>query len=158
MWKCPKKVAKLIFTKKSAILPDCSSINLAEKSDQPEDWLLHPTGFVFKFDAQKAQPISEQNDPPKVVLISTQSGQSKTVNDAITYKDRGSQIGKSTKKENFELLRSALNKGTKITSLNDILGLQSEVKTLMISMIEKVENSTKSELEGEILNKLKQFL
>ena len=134
-------VAKLIFTKKSAILPDCSSINLAEKSDKPENWILHPSGFVFKFDAQKAQP-----------------GQSETVNYVITYKDRGSQIGKSTKKENFELLRSALNKGTKITSLNDILGLQSEVKTLMISMIEKVENSTKSELEGEILNKLKQFL
>ena len=29
--------------------PDCSSINVAEKSNQPEDWLLHPTGYVFQF-------------------------------------------------------------------------------------------------------------
>ena len=33
---------------------ECSSINVAEKSNQTEDWLLHPTGYVFQFDAQKA--------------------------------------------------------------------------------------------------------
>ena len=35
--------------------PDCSSIDVAEKSNQPEDWLLNPTGYVFQLDAQKAQ-------------------------------------------------------------------------------------------------------
>ena len=39
----------------SSLKPDCSSINVAEKSDQPEDWLLHPIGYVFQFDAQKTQ-------------------------------------------------------------------------------------------------------
>ena len=39
----------------SSLKPDCSFINVAEKSNQPEDWLLHPTGYVFQFDAQKAQ-------------------------------------------------------------------------------------------------------
>ena len=43
----------------SSLKPDCSSINVAEKLVQPEDWLLHPTGFVFQFDAQKAQPTSD---------------------------------------------------------------------------------------------------
>ena len=32
--------------------PDCSAIHLAETSDQPEDWLLHPTGITFNFDAK----------------------------------------------------------------------------------------------------------
>ena len=35
----------------SSLEPDCSSINLAEKSNQPKDWLLHPTGCVFQFHA-----------------------------------------------------------------------------------------------------------
>ena len=35
-----------------SLRPDCSTINLAETSDQPADWLLHPTGITFKFDAQ----------------------------------------------------------------------------------------------------------
>ena len=39
----------------TSLKPDYSHINVAEKSDQPEDWLLHPTGYVFQFDAQKAQ-------------------------------------------------------------------------------------------------------
>ena len=39
----------------SSLKPDCSSINVAEKSNQPEDWLLHPIGYVFQFDAQKDQ-------------------------------------------------------------------------------------------------------
>ena len=39
----------------SSLEPDCSSINVAETSDKPKDWLLHPTGFVFQFDAEKAQ-------------------------------------------------------------------------------------------------------
>ena len=38
-----------------SLKPDCSFINVAEKSNQPEDWLLHPIGYVFQFDAQKAQ-------------------------------------------------------------------------------------------------------
>ena len=38
-----------------SLKPDYSSIDAAEKSSQPEDWLLHPTGFVFQFDAQKAR-------------------------------------------------------------------------------------------------------
>ena len=33
----------------SSLKPDCSSINVAEKSNQPEDWLLHPIGYVFQF-------------------------------------------------------------------------------------------------------------
>ena len=39
----------------NSLKPDYSHIIVAEKSDQPEDWLLHPTGYVFQFDAQKAQ-------------------------------------------------------------------------------------------------------
>ena len=35
-----------------SLRPDCSTINWAEISDQPADWLLHPTGITFKFDAQ----------------------------------------------------------------------------------------------------------
>ena len=37
----------------SSLKPDCSNLNVAEKSNQPEDWLLHPIGYVFQFDAQK---------------------------------------------------------------------------------------------------------
>ena len=36
----------------SSLKPDCSSIDKAEKSDQPEDW--HPTGYVYQFDAKKS--------------------------------------------------------------------------------------------------------
>ena len=32
-----------------SLKPDCSFINVAEKSNQPEDWLLHPIGYVFQF-------------------------------------------------------------------------------------------------------------
>ena len=39
----------------SSIQPDYKFIDVAEKSNQPKDWLLHPTGCVFQFDAQKAQ-------------------------------------------------------------------------------------------------------
>ena len=46
----------------SSLKPDCSSINVAEKSDQPKDWLLHPTGYVFQFDAQKAQKPTCESD------------------------------------------------------------------------------------------------
>ena len=35
-----------------SLRPDCSTINLAETSDQPKDWLLHPTGITFEFDAK----------------------------------------------------------------------------------------------------------
>ena len=35
-----------------SLRPDCSTIHLAETSDQPKDWLLHPTGITFKFDAK----------------------------------------------------------------------------------------------------------
>ena len=35
-----------------SLRPDCSTINLAESSDQPKDWLLHPTGITFKLDAK----------------------------------------------------------------------------------------------------------
>ena len=35
-----------------SLRPDCSTINLAVTSDQPKDWLLHPTGITFKFDAK----------------------------------------------------------------------------------------------------------
>ena len=35
-----------------SLRPDCSSIHSAETSDQPEAWLLHPTGITFKFDAK----------------------------------------------------------------------------------------------------------
>ena len=46
--------------------PDCSTINLAETSDQPENWLLHPTGITFKFDAKlktlkRNNPIADAN-------------------------------------------------------------------------------------------------
>ena len=39
----------------SSLQPDYKFIDVAEKSNQPKDWLLHPTGYVFQFDAQKAQ-------------------------------------------------------------------------------------------------------
>ena len=32
--------------------PDCSTINLAETSNEPKKWLLHPTGITYKFDAK----------------------------------------------------------------------------------------------------------
>lgn len=37
----------------SSLKPDFKAIDLAEKSTSPEDWLLHPTGIVFQFDAKK---------------------------------------------------------------------------------------------------------
>ena len=39
-------------TSLGTLRPDCSSINLAETSTKPEDWLLHPTGITFRFDAK----------------------------------------------------------------------------------------------------------
>ena len=49
-----------------SLRPDCSTINLAETSDQPKDWLLHPTGITFKFDAKlktlkRNNPIADAN-------------------------------------------------------------------------------------------------
>ena len=38
----------------SALKPDCSSIDKAENSNEPKNWLFHPVGHVFKFDAKKA--------------------------------------------------------------------------------------------------------
>ena len=37
----------------TSLEPDYKFINFAENSNQPEDWLLHPTGYVFQFDAHK---------------------------------------------------------------------------------------------------------
>ena len=37
----------------SFLKPDCKSINLAAKSEKKKDWLLHPVGYVFRFDAKK---------------------------------------------------------------------------------------------------------
>ena len=49
--------------------PDCSAINSAETSDQPEAWLLHPTGITFKFDAKlirvKRYPKRKQKRPSR---------------------------------------------------------------------------------------------
>ena len=51
----------------SSLQPDYKFINVAEKSNQPKDWLLHPTGYVFQFDAQEAKkpalpdPISDSD-------------------------------------------------------------------------------------------------
>ena len=42
----------------SSLQPDYKFINVAEKSNQPKDWLLHPTGYVFQFDAQKDQKLA----------------------------------------------------------------------------------------------------
>ena len=49
-----------------SLRPDCSTINLAETSDQPKDWLLHPTGITFNFDARlktlkRNNPIADAN-------------------------------------------------------------------------------------------------
>ena len=33
----------------SSLKPDYSHISVAENSDKPEDWLLHPIGYVFQF-------------------------------------------------------------------------------------------------------------
>ena len=41
-----------LVTSLGSLRPDCSTINLAETSDKPEQWLLHPTGITFKFDAK----------------------------------------------------------------------------------------------------------
>ena len=38
-----------------SLRPDCSTINLAETSDNPQNWLLHPTGISFKFDVKKVE-------------------------------------------------------------------------------------------------------
>ena len=36
-----------------SLRPDCSTVYLAETSDQPEDWLFHPIGITYKFAAEK---------------------------------------------------------------------------------------------------------
>ena len=36
-----------------SLRPDCSTINLAETSEKPEDWLFHPSGISYKFVAKK---------------------------------------------------------------------------------------------------------
>ena len=36
-----------------SLRPDCSTINLAKTSEQPEDWLFHPIGITYKFVAKK---------------------------------------------------------------------------------------------------------
>ena len=41
----------------SSLKPDCRSIKVAEKSNQPEDLLLHPVGYVFQFYAQKFKSL-----------------------------------------------------------------------------------------------------
>ena len=33
--------------------PDYSTIDAAKFSDQPQDWLLHPTGITFEFDVKR---------------------------------------------------------------------------------------------------------
>ena len=38
----------------SSLKPDCSSIDKAKNSKEPKNWLFHPVGHVYKFDAQKA--------------------------------------------------------------------------------------------------------
>ena len=43
----------------SSLKPDCSSIDNAENSNEPKNWLFYPVGHVFKFDAKKAKK------PPK---------------------------------------------------------------------------------------------
>ena len=54
----------------SSLTPDCSSIDVAEKSNQPEDWLLHPVGFVFQFDSQKAlKPASPDSNTDSDTLF-----------------------------------------------------------------------------------------
>ena len=46
----------------SSLTPDCSSIAAAEKSSFPKDWLLHPTGLVFQFKANKKRiNVDEDN-------------------------------------------------------------------------------------------------
>ena len=50
----------------TSLRPDCSTINLAETSDQPENWLLHPTGITFKFEAElmtfkRNNPVTDAN-------------------------------------------------------------------------------------------------
>ena len=47
--------------------PDCSAIHSAETSDQPADWLLHPTGITYKFDAKLKS--SKRNNPFAVADI-----------------------------------------------------------------------------------------
>ena len=37
----------------TSLKPDYKFINVAENSNQPKDWLLHPTGYVFEFDARR---------------------------------------------------------------------------------------------------------
>ena len=39
----------------SSLKPDCSSIDKAENSNEPKNWLFHPVGYVFNFDARKAK-------------------------------------------------------------------------------------------------------
>ena len=39
----------------SSLKPDCSSIDKAENSNEHKNWLFHPVGHVFKFDAKKAK-------------------------------------------------------------------------------------------------------
>ena len=39
----------------SSLKPDCSSIDKAENSNEPKNWLLHLVGHVYKFDEKKTK-------------------------------------------------------------------------------------------------------
>ena len=59
-----------------SLKPDCSSIDAAVTSNQPRDWLLHPTGYVFQFDAQKNQRKNEYAESKKVRSVKKEKNNS----------------------------------------------------------------------------------
>ena len=58
-----KNEANRLPSSARSLRPDCSTINLAETSDQPADWLLHPTGITFKFDVKLRRSNRKRKRP-----------------------------------------------------------------------------------------------
>ena len=124
----------------SSLTPDCSSIDVAEKSNQPQDWLFHPTGFVFQFDAtqESAEGAADTTVSPKGPTATTETAFFNA-------------------QEKFELIQSALKNGDKISTLDDVFMLNNEMTKLRAQMIEKVAKSAQTQVENEMLTKLVKF-
>ena len=75
----------------SFLKPDYSSINEASKSWEVKDWLLHPVGYVFRFDAKKVENrICRIQSPTQIFLTdrySTSSNSSSPDCESDTFID-----------------------------------------------------------------------
>ena len=72
-----------------------------------------------------------------------------------TVVSKGLQTPK--KRKNYELIRSALSKGLKISTLEDIFELEIEMKKLKSEMIEKLSREAPTQVESEMFSKMANF-